>query len=233
MVRKDSHHTQAIQIPQTISKEEIARLPLVQYTGEIQLVRTQKELKQAVKELKKETVLGFDTESKPSFNKGTMHSIAVVQLAGAEVVYLIQVKLLKDINLLNEIWRNPKILKVGIALSDDVKKLKELADFTAKGFLDISSLTKKVGISNTGLRALAGIFLKKRISKSAQVSNWAKEELSPQQIYYAATDAWISRELYMQVIELPQFQEAQHEAPRGFSAVSGIKKIAKHLSSLI
>src|SRR5690348_5621119 len=104
MARHNSTHEQHTLSPHTISKEEIADLPLVQYQGDIRLVRTQKDLKLAVKELKNETVLGFDTESKPSFKKGTNNSIAVVQLAAEQSVYLIQVKLIKDIAGLNVIW---------------------------------------------------------------------------------------------------------------------------------
>ncbi len=210
MVRKDSPNNQHTHTPRTITKEELVHLPLVHYTGDIQLVRTEKELNHVVKELKKEKVLGFDTESKPSFKKGTTNTIAVVQLAAEKTVYLIQLKLIENITPLHAIWDTSKIVKVGIALSDDVKKLKELGNFESKGLLDISSITKKFGISNTGLRALVGIFLKKRISKSAQVTNWAKAELTPQQINYAATDAWISRELYLHVTSLPQFQELQN-----------------------
>jgi ribonuclease D len=209
MAKKDNPSSHSYS-HKTITKEELAKLPLVQYSGNIQLVRTQKELRQAVKDLKKETLLGFDTESKPSFQKGTTNTIAVVQLAAENSVYIFQLKLLQDITPLHAIWNNAKILKVGIALTDDIKKLKELGDFESKGFLDISSITKKIGISNTGLRALVGIFLKRRISKSAQVTNWAKPELTPAQIAYAATDAWISRELYQHIIQSPSYLELQN-----------------------
>lgn len=161
------------------------------------MVTTPEAEKLAVAELKHEAVLGFDTESRPSFKKGESYPPSLVQLASSNAVYLFQLNRTQSIDQLIPLFSNPAIRKVGIALHDDIKKLCEFADFKPAGFEDVSVVTKKLGITNTGLRSLAGIFLQIRISKGAQVSNWARKMLNQNQLIYAATDAWISRALYL------------------------------------
>ncbi|MDR2844537.1 MAG: 3'-5' exonuclease domain-containing protein 2 [Puniceicoccales bacterium] len=184
-----------------ISKETIATLPLGQYTGRVVLVETPDAVPDAIAGLLKERVLGFDTETKPSFTRGVSYLPSLVQLAGARAVYLFRLDDCGGIPALFPIVRNPDILKVGVAVRDDVRYLKERAPFADAGFVEISDYTRRVGIENTGLRALAAHYLGLRISKGAQVSNWASKHLTPQQIVYAATDAWISRALYMHLEE--------------------------------
>ncbi len=188
-----------LEIPTKISKEEILSLPLAAYEGETEIIQTEIDLKHAIKHLKKEKTLGFDTESRPSFQRGIIYPTALVQLAAEKKVFLFQLNKLPSTELLNTLWENKKLAKVGIAIHDDIRKLKELHPFEDKSFTDISTLSQKLGIHNTGLRPLVGMFLKVRISKSAQTSNWAQEELTPTQITYAATDAWMSRMLYLEI----------------------------------
>jgi len=107
---------------------------------------------------------------------------------------------------LRPIFENPDILKTGVALKDDVKELQAVEDFKPAGFFEITQLTSQLKIENKGLRPLAGILMEGRISKGAQVSNWAKQELDEKQIRYAATDAWISRELYIRAKALESKQ---------------------------
>ena len=98
------------------------------------------------------------------------------------------------------ILESETILKTGVAIKDDVKELRKMEDFKPGGFVEIADITVKLGYENRGLRALAGLLMHGRISKAAQVSNWARAELDQKQIRYAATDAWISRELYVRAI---------------------------------
>jgi hypothetical protein len=180
-----------------ISKEAIAALPLGQYTGRIVVIETPEDAPAAVAALCKERVLGFDTETKPAFKRGVTYLPSLLQLAGEHVVYLFRLDVCGGIPVLFPALSSPDILKVGVAVRDDVRSLKERAPFKDAGFIEISNYTRHAGIENTGLRALAAHFLGLRISKGAQTSNWASKHLSPQQIIYAATDAWISRMLYL------------------------------------
>jgi len=188
--------------PTTISKEVINKLPLGRYEGPIELVHTPGQMHVAVAELKKETILGFDTETRPSFKRGKSYPPALLQLGGAEKVYLFQLLKLEDITPVLDVLSDPDIIKVGVAIRDDVRKLREAKDFLPGGFVELADITQKADIINTGLRSLAGLFLGIRISKGAQVSNWSRETLTDAQTVYAATDAWISREIYLKLQEV-------------------------------
>ena len=180
-----------------ICKETINKLPMGGYEGEICLIDDDSKIEAAVAELSNEPILGFDTETRPSFRKGENHPVALLQLATAERVFLFQLLKLRQVDPIWRILASPKHKKVGIAIQDDIKKLQDLSDFPANGFVEIADITQKAGILNTGLRTLVAHFLGFRISKKAQVSNWAKAELSESQLKYAATDAWVSRELFL------------------------------------
>jgi len=187
------------QEPYRIEKEHINSLPMQGYEGEIVLVDEDAKVPSAVEALKKDPILGFDTETRPAFKKGQSYPVALLQLATAEKVYLFQLLKINHIEPIWEILANPDYLKVGIAIQDDIIKLKDRIHFQQKGFIEIADLTRKIGILNTGLRTLVAHFLGFRISKKAQVSNWAKDELSESQLKYAATDAWVSRKLYLKI----------------------------------
>lgn len=185
-----------------IEKDFIATLPLLQYEGKIVLVTDEKTAHKAVKALLKEKILGFDTETRPSFRRGISYLTSLVQFCGAKCAYLFRLDYCGGVPVLFPLFENPKILKVGVAVKEDVLQLKKRAPFDDAGFIDASDFTRKANIENTGLRALCAHFLGGRISKNAQVSNWAARELDNQQIVYAATDAWTSRELFLKLREL-------------------------------
>ncbi|MEX0330002.1 MAG: 3'-5' exonuclease [Puniceicoccaceae bacterium] len=179
-----------------ITKDEINALPLRSYEGPVTIVDSDQKLKEALKAIRREKVLGFDTESRPSFKKGQNFPASLIQLGGAKQVWLFQIQKFENMESLWKILANRDIIKAGVAIADDIKKLQELIDFKPAGFVEIADLTQKAGILNTGLRSLAGLLLNFRISKRAQVSNWARSQLTEAQVQYAATDAWVSRELY-------------------------------------
>ncbi len=179
-----------------ITKAEINELPLIAWEGDIQILETIEAMEAAVAELVKETHLGFDTETRPTFKKGEYYPPALIQLATEQCVYLFRISKTESLAPLLPILESPDILKTGVAIKDDVKELRAMEDFQPDGFVEVADITVKLGYENRGLRALAGLLLHGRISKAAQVSNWARPELDAKQIRYAATDAWISREIY-------------------------------------
>jgi ribonuclease D len=183
-----------------ISKAEINQLPLIAWDGPIEILNTIEEMTAAVEKLKNEVILGFDTETRPTFKKGDYYPPALIQLSSADCVYLFRISETKTLAPLLLILESEKILKTGVAIKDDVKELRAMEDFSPAGFIEITDVTLKLGYENRGLRALSGLILGGRISKAAQVSNWARPELEKKQIHYAATDAWISRELYVKSI---------------------------------
>ena len=182
--------------PRSISKAEINAMPLISWEGRTEILTTVEEMAEAVEQLKHETILGFDTETRPTFKKGDYYPPALIQFGSPECVYLFRICKTNTLSPLLPLLESATILKAGIAIRDDVKELKKMESFEPRGFVEITELTKQLGYKNCGLRSLAALLMQGRISKAAQVSNWAREHLEAKQISYAATDAWISRELY-------------------------------------
>ncbi|GHB96715.1 3'-5' exonuclease [Cerasicoccus arenae] len=187
-----------------ITKDEINRLPLGRFEGTIHLITTPAAARAAVARLKEVEVLGFDTESRPAFRKGENYSPSIVQFATNYEAYLFQVKRFGGLELLKPLLESESPIKVGVALRDDIKRLQQVDRYDPAGFVEISEISRRLGIEKTGLRSLIGMFLGLRISKNAQVSNWARRTLNHKQIIYAATDAWMSRRLYMLVRKAEQ-----------------------------
>lgn len=208
--------------PTTIAREQVNALPLARYEGPITVVTQPREVSAAVEYLRDETLLGFDTESRPSFRRGDDHPVALLQLAGAERVYLFQLQLLENLDPILALLADPSIRKAGVAIRDDIRKLQELGDFVPGNFVEISDLSRRLDITNTGLRNLCAIFLGFRVSKGAQVTNWARPDLTAAQTSYAATDAWVSRLLYLKfagmglpVDEFKQQENDERKKTRG------------------
>ena len=180
-----------------ISKEEVADLPIQRYEGEVCLVRTSQEVDRAMQDIRQESVVGFDTETRPAFTKGQSYLPCLAQVATARAVYLFQLQQINFSAPLAELLGAPDIVKVGVALADDLRQLRQLFPFEAQSVLDPGTVANLCGLKQTGLRNLAAIFLGFRIPKGARTSNWAAPRLNSAQITYAATDAWVCRELYL------------------------------------
>ena len=186
----------------SITKEEVNKLPLQAFDGEIIMVDQYEELYDAVQYLKKYPILGFDTETRPSFKKGRVNGVALLQLAANSKTFLFRLNRIGLPVELTDLLGNPDILKVGAAIKDDIRGLQKLNDFDANGFLELQQYVSNFGIESFSLKKLSAIVLNFRISKRQQVSNWEAEVLSPGQLKYAATDAWVSYEIYQKLISL-------------------------------
>lgn len=186
----------------SISKEELQELPMGAFEGKIVVIEYEHDLKKVLPYLKKQKVLGFDTETRPTFKKGAKNEVALLQLSTKETAFLFRLnKMRLPIELAN-ILANPSIVKAGVAINDDLKDLKRLADFNPGGFVEIQTKVKEFDIENFGLKKLSGLLLGFRISKAQQTSNWEAEPLTVAQLKYAATDAWVSLEIYNKLIEI-------------------------------
>jgi ribonuclease D len=179
-----------------ISKEEINELPLYRFNGSIKLIDSKEEALKAIEALKGETLLGFDTESRPAFKKGESYDISLLQLATSTHAYLFRLNKIPVIQGLVDILTDPNIVKTGVGIQDDVKGLKKLFPFEEKNFVDLAKIAQEKRIVNFGLRALTAICLKKRLSKSTKISNWERQVLTPAQLHYAACDAVVGFEIY-------------------------------------
>ena len=180
----------------TISKDEINSLPIKRYDGEVVLVASARDVERAHEDFAAERLVGFDTETRPTFKVGQKYPAALAQVATARTVYLFQLQTLDFSPLLRPLLGSTTV-KAGVGIGDDIKALRELFAFEPNGITDLGAIARKKGYERSGVRALAAMFLGFRIPKGAKTSNWAAPRLSQQQIVYAATDAWACRELYL------------------------------------
>lgn len=185
------------QFPRAISREELAALPIGRFAGEVCLVATPTERAHAMADIRGERVVGFDTETRPAFRPGESYLPALAQVATARAVYLFQLQRQDYSAEIAELLAAPNIVKAGVALAEDLRQLERLFPLERASVLDAGAVARRHGLKQTGVRNLAGIFLGFRIPKGNRTSNWAAARLSPQQIAYAATDAWACRELYL------------------------------------
>src|SRR6266704_3960440 len=183
------------EIPRSISREDMAKLPIRRYEGRVCLVATPGNLEEARSDLRQESITGFDTETRPAFKKGESHLPALVQVATARAVYLFQLRRTDVFPALAELLSEPRTIKAGVSLADDLGAVKKVFPFEEKNMLDLGQVARRSGFDQTGVRNLAGRLLGLRLPKGTKTSNWAARELSPAQIAYAATDAWACREL--------------------------------------
>jgi ribonuclease D len=181
----------------SISREQMADLPIGRYEGAVCVVSTAADLEHAARDLARETVIGFDTETRPSFSKGESYLPCLVQVATAQAVYLFRFRDVDVVPLLKELLERPDLVKSGVSVGDDLRALKQVFPFEPRNVVDLGNVARACGYGQTGVRNLAGIFMGVRIPKGAKTSNWAASRLTPAQVTYAATDAWICRELYL------------------------------------
>ena len=189
-------------IQSSISNEELDLLPLSMFEGKIHLVQSVEQITAAVDYLKKQPILGFDTETRPSFKKGQIHPVALLQLSTSDEAFLFRVNHIGISPGLVKVLSSPAILKIGAAIHDDIKVLQRIAPFKPNGFIDLQDMAKTYRIENLSLKKLAGIVMGVRISKSQRLTNWEATILTEQQQIYAATDAWIAHEIYVRLSRL-------------------------------
>jgi len=154
----------------------------------------------AINFLKKQSIVGFDTETRPSFKKGVSNKTTLIQFATNDTAILIRLIQHQIPNALIPILENPNIFKVGVGCSQDIQQLQKLKKFSAQGFIDIQTIAKSKGIEVLSLRKLSEKLLNKKISKRQQLSNWESKELTEAQIRYAATDAYAALLIYQQLM---------------------------------
>ena len=184
-------------IPYSISKEEINELPLGQFEGTIYLIDRPEQVQDAVDYLEAQQMIGFDTETKPSFKKGEFNHVSLLQLSTSDHAFLFRLNKIGFPDSLRNLLERENQVKIGAAVHDDLKALKKLTQsFYPLTFFDLNDELKKVGFHNVGVRNLSGMVLKIRISKSEQVSNWEAETLTEKQQRYAATDAWACLKIF-------------------------------------
>jgi ribonuclease D len=187
------------QFSEGVTDEDLHKLPVSQFSGRIVLVDTIDKFYHTLPELRRSSLLGFDTETKPSFKKGRKNKVSLLQFADDHHAWLFRLNMIGLPDELASILADPSVIKVGVAVHDDIKALRHLRPFEPQGFTDLQSVVANHGIKQLGLRKLSAIVLGFSISKSQQVSNWDAPALTWPQQLYAATDAWVCRRIYLRI----------------------------------
>ena len=189
-----------------ITKAQINELPLDKFEGEIVIVDSAQKITEALIDIEYENVIGVDTETKPTFKKGALNKTALVQIATRNKVYLFRLNKIGLPFELARLFENSKIQKIGIAVIQDMKELNDqYRPFKHNNVIDLNILCKSLDFKNIGARNLSGMVLGFRISKRQQTSNWEAQTLNEAQLRYAATDAWVAREIYLKLYHSKQF----------------------------
>lgn len=182
-------------------------MPVAQFKGNIVLVNTPEDAEQAVAKLSSSSVIGFDTETRPSFKKGKSHKIALMQLAIDNTVFLFRLNLIGIPDSLIDLLINDKIKKIGLSLKDDFSVIRRSTPIHPEGFIELQTFVKKYGIEDTGLQRIYAILFNEKISKRQRLSNWEAKSLTESQQHYAALDAWACLKIYNELINLDEIQK--------------------------
>jgi ribonuclease D len=180
----------------TISKEDIATLPLAAFQGKTIVVDRPEQVTEAIDYLQQQPLIGFDTETKPNFSRTSHNQVALLQVSSADVCYLFRLSLLGIPSALFDLLNNPNVLKIGLSLRDDFNALSKRATINKESFIDLQNIVEDYAIQEKSLVKLYAIIFGKRISKSKRLSNWEAQPLTEAQQLYAATDAWACYQIY-------------------------------------
>ena len=186
----------------SISQEQLSEMETVAFRGEARVIVSEgPEFSKAIAYLRRQKVIGFDTETRPCFSASQpRYGVSLLQLSGAGKAFLFRIKSLGMHRKLCALLSNPKIIKVGAAVNDDIKGLQKYAMFDPASFVDLQKIVWEWGIRDKSVKKMAAIILGFKISKTQQLSNWEADELSESQIRYAATDAWVCREMFLKLM---------------------------------
>lgn len=187
---------------ESISPEDLGKLEYASFPGKIHVIDSVgAEFNRAIAYLRSQKIIGFDTETRPCFGPNQpRYGVSLLQLSGPEKAYLFRVKNMGMHRRLCNILADKRIVKVGAAIHDDIRGLQKLHDFQADGFIDLQKIVAEYGIRDKSVKKMTAIILGFRISKTQQLSNWEAETLSEAQCKYAATDAWVCREMYLKLM---------------------------------
>ncbi len=192
-----------------ISKEEIAQLPIVSFSGDVIVVNSETKVVDCVDYLTKQKMLGIDTETRPAFIAGKHFPTSLLQISSLTRCYLVQLNIVGLPQPIADIFSNPEILKVGLAFADDLRGLKRLTPFEPQNCIDIQSIVNRYGILDLGLQKIFAIIFGQRISKTQRLTNWDNKVLTLLQQKYASTDAWATLCIYNALMNAPQLSQLE------------------------
>ena len=187
-----------------ISNEQTALLPAVEFRGEIRIVEHERDIAAACKTLAEQPVIGFDTETRPTFRPGDTCRVSLLQLSTPTVCYLFRLNKIPLAKPILQLLEDRRVLKIGADVAGDLRSLRQIRHFRDGGFVDLQGIAPEWGIGEKSLRKLSAIVLGRRVSKAQRLSNWEAATLTDKQQLYAATDAWVCTRIYEQLLRTPK-----------------------------
>ena len=184
-----------------ISNEETAALPAIEFKGEIRIIEHERDIVPACKFLMKQAVVGFDTETRPSFRP-----VSLLQLSTPQLCFLFRLNKIPLAKPILQVLETDSILKIGADVAGDLRSLRQIRHFRDGGFVDLQSIAPEWGIEDKSLRKLSAIVLRQRVSKAQRLSNWEAATLTDKQKLYAATDAWVCTAIYDKLLHTPKIK---------------------------
>ncbi len=187
-----------------IDNEQTAQLPAIEFRGEIRIIDREEQIEEACRDLAAHRLIGFDTETRPSFKAGVMYRVSLLQLSTEERCYLFRLNRIALSKPILALLESNEVKKVGADVAGDLRSLHQLRHFRERGFIDLQAMVGDWGIEERSLRKMSAIVLGRRVSKAQRLSNWESSALTDKQQLYAATDAWVCLRILDQLAHTPK-----------------------------
>lgn len=192
------------QIYNKYDKSKISTLPRAEFDGRIHVIISKEQAEKAVNFLLKQPVLGFDTETRPSFSKGTVYRVALLQVATYDICFLFRLNIIGLTPAIVKLLEDTTVTKIGLSWHDDINGLHKMGRFETGTFIDIQDHVREIGVEDLSLQKLYANLFGQQISKAQRLTNWERDVLTDKQKTYAATDAWACIQLYEELERLKQ-----------------------------
>ena len=201
-------------------------MPKVLFPGRIFVVYTESDAEKAVAYLKDQRIVGVDTETRPSFKRGTTHKVALLQISTQDTCFLFRLNRIGMPDSLQEFLMSDT-LKIGLSLKDDFNSLRKRQDMHPDrgNWIELQEYVGKFGIEDRSLQKIYANLFGEKISKNQRLSNWEADVLSEGQKLYAATDAWACVEIYNCLSELEStgnYEIIQNEPIESTETIDGL-----------
>lgn len=216
----------------TISNEQTSSLPALTFGGEIVIVDREEMIAAACRDLESSPIIGFDTETRPSFKAGVTYKVSLLQLSTPTRCYLFRLNKINLPDTIVAILESDRVVKIGADIAGDIRSLNQLRKVNERGFYDLQSTIWEWGIAEKSLRKMSALVLGHRVSKAQRLSNWEAAQFTQQQKIYAATDAWVCIEIYNKLLATPKLSEEQRAAIRAEQAQRAAEAAARKAAKL-
>lgn len=189
-----------------IDNEQTSKLAAIEFRGEIRIIDREEQVEEACRYLASQPVIGFDTETRPSFKAGISYRVSLLQLSSEKRCYLFRLNKIALSKPILRLLESPKLKKIGADVAGDLRSLRQLRHFRDGGFVDLQSIASEWGIEEKSLRKLSALVLGLRVSKAQRLSNWESATLTDKQQLYASTDAWACIKIYEKLCQTPKIK---------------------------